>query len=493
MTFSEVVTVTGVPQLTLTIGTESKTANYTSGSGTVSLVFGYTVVAGDTDADGIEIATDQLSLNNGTITDTAGNAAMLTHTALTVQALHKVDTTEIQEPGEALAQQGPSMEDQSWPGDDPPWENPNNPIVGGPQVIGAPAITSTPSSDSTYKTGETIQVTVTFSGAVKVTGTPTLPLKIDTADKTANYTSGTGTTKLVFEYTVASGDMDTDGIEIEANALHKAKNALAGTITDTNDVDILLTHLLLVPQPGHKVDTTSPIISRLAIQSTNPPYGVGEKIQVQMTFSESVTVTGTPQLTLKIGNADKTANYKSGSPGTALVFEYTVAANDNDTDGISIAANQLVLNNGTIAATDDSTAATLTHAALAPQTSHTVDTTAPTVATTNGISITSTATDNTYNTGDTIQATVTFTESVTVTGTPQLTLNIGGSDKTANWTSGTGTASLIFGYTVVSGDTDTDGIEIEAGKLTLNGGTNHRRSRQRRDVDAHRPRGASLT
>ena len=37
---------------------------------------------------------------------------------------------------------------------------------------------------------------------------------------------------------------------------------------------------------------------------------------------------------------------------------------DKDTDGVSLQANSLTLNGGTIQATDDSTAATLTHAAM---------------------------------------------------------------------------------------------------------------------------------
>ena len=52
----------------------------------MSLVFGYTVVAGDEDTGGIEIA--GLS---GTIADGVGNAADLTNATLGAQATHKVD------------------------------------------------------------------------------------------------------------------------------------------------------------------------------------------------------------------------------------------------------------------------------------------------------------------------------------------------------------------------------------------------------------------
>ena len=154
----------------------------------------------------------------------------------------------------------------------------------------------------------------------------------------------------------------------------------------------------------------------------------------------------------------------------SLRFDYTVVAGDNDTDGVEIEANKLSLNGGTIkdgAAND----ATLTHTALPAQPSHIVDTTGPTVAT-NGISFTSTPKPlNTYAAGETVQATVTFDEVVYVTGTPQLTVQIGAFPVVADWTSGSGTKSLVFETTAQAGHEDTDGIEVKANKLALNGGT----------------------
>ena len=56
-------------------------------------------------------------------------------------------------------------------------------------------------------------------------------------------------------------------------------------------------------------------------------------------------MTGTPQLLLKVGNDDRTARYQQ-EMGKALLFAYTVVEDDADTDGVSIAANQLSLNGG---------------------------------------------------------------------------------------------------------------------------------------------------
>ena len=50
--------------------------------------------------------------------------------------------------------------------------------------------------------------------------------------------------------------------------------------------------------------------------------------------------------------------------------------------------------------------------------------------------------------GNTITLTVDLSEAVTVSGTPTLTLNDGG---TATYTGGTGTSALTFSYTVAAG------------------------------------------
>lgn len=68
---SEAVTVTGIPEITLTIGSTTRQASYVAGSSTsTALVFSYTVQSGDTDTDGITVGA--LSANGGTLQDAAG-------------------------------------------------------------------------------------------------------------------------------------------------------------------------------------------------------------------------------------------------------------------------------------------------------------------------------------------------------------------------------------------------------------------------------------
>ena len=124
---------------------------------------------------------------------------------------------------------------------------------------------------------------------------------------------------------------------------------------------------------------TVPTIESVAVTSDpgeDGGYAIGDEIQVGLTFSEAVTVTGTPQLTLDVGGRNRTSEYSEGSTTTQLLFTYTVLSGDEDTDGIAVVANSLALNGGAIRA--GSTNATLTHADLQAE-DHKVDGIAPTV------------------------------------------------------------------------------------------------------------------
>jgi hypothetical protein len=86
-------------------------------------------------------------------------------------------------------------------------------------------------------------------------------------------------------------------------------------------------------------------------------------------------------------------------------------------------------------------------------------------------SVNSTSPDGSYGNGAIIPVIVTFSSAVTVTGTPQLTLETGAADAVLNFTGGSGTASLTFGYPVSPGEASPDLDYISAAALSLNGGT----------------------
>ena len=430
---------------TLLIGTEfnERSAAYVSGSGTDTLVFEYTVQGIDNDGNGVDAYVP------------SGQDIQATGTEIAYQ----------HNPGGVIPTMGDNFVHR---------------VAGslrGPDRI-APtilsiSITSDPGDDDTYVEDDSIEVTVSFDESVIVTGTPQLELDFDGTARTADYSSARIFGALVFSYAVVADDIDTDGIAISANKLSLNE----GTIKDDANNDATLTHDAVAADSGHKVegsDTTAPTVSAVAITSDpgdDDTYGLGDAVEVTVTFSEDVTVTGTPLLELDFDGTAKTAGYRSAS-GANVVFSYTVALDESDADGIAIGADKLSLNEGTIKDAADNDA-TLTHAAVAADSGHKVDGSDAIVPTISSLSFTSDpGSDRTYGTGDTIQVTVTFSEDVTVTGAPQLELNMSNSStRQASYSSSNSSgAEVVFEYTVAVGDRASDGLEIRANKLTLNGG-----------------------
>ena len=89
--FDRHVVVTGQPQVDLTVGTITRQAKFQSVVGEV-LTFAYTVVDDETDANGVSIDANSLTLNSGSIRDSAMNDATLTHSALSDDDDHRVDS-----------------------------------------------------------------------------------------------------------------------------------------------------------------------------------------------------------------------------------------------------------------------------------------------------------------------------------------------------------------------------------------------------------------
>ena len=68
--------------------------------------------------------------------------------------------------------------------------------------------------------------------------------------------------------------------------------------------------------------TGQPLVSSVSSSTSDGAYNAGDTVMVTITFSENVTVTGTPQLTLETGATDAVLDYLSGSGSATLVFRY---------------------------------------------------------------------------------------------------------------------------------------------------------------------------
>jgi VCBS repeat-containing protein len=145
----------------------------------------------------------------------------------------------------------------------------------------APAITSVSvPANATYVAGQNLDFTVNLSEAVTVDttgGTPFLGLTVGAAFRNTTYVSGSGTTALLFRYTVQLGDEDADGIAIAA-----ILSLSGGTMRDAANNDTGLS--FVAPNTaGILVDTTAPVITS---GSANGTYGAS--------FANAIVATGSP-------------------------------------------------------------------------------------------------------------------------------------------------------------------------------------------------------
>ena len=213
--------------------------------------------------------------------------------------------------------------------------------------------------------GERVSLSLTINHHVTVTGSPRLVLAVGAETRPALFSGkvrrstsgGSPTSRLDFHYDVQGADVDTDGLSFAVNALRLN----GGTIRDASGTDVIV-------DLGDFALTTSafavdggldnpPVVTSVSVRQPGYPwrrdtFELGERIVIDVVFSEYVDLTGTPSLGLTLGTRTRPAVYASRydciSGTTRLRFTYDVEASDLDSDGLSIAADALSLNGGTI-------------------------------------------------------------------------------------------------------------------------------------------------
>ncbi len=273
VTFSEAVTVSGgTPTLVLNDG---GTATYGGGSGSTTLVFSHTVLAGQNVAD---LAVTSLSLNGAALKDAAGNLANTTAAAgYNPAGTLRIDTTV--------------------------------PTVATISTSGS----SLTAGSGTVGVGATVTFTVAMSEAVTVTGTPTLSLS---SGGTATYAGGSGSASLTFTYTVAAGQSATD-------LTVSSFNLAGGTVSDAaGNAANLSAATGYNPAGTLKVDTST----TSAPPPASPPPPSAGPITIALASDTGASsgdrITSNPALT---GTADPNAVVRFQIDGQAIAT--TVTAN----------------------------------------------------------------------------------------------------------------------------------------------------------------------
>ena len=297
--FSEAVNVTtagGTPQLTLETGTSDAAVGYTSGSGTDTLLFTYTVQNGNASSDLDFASTTALALNGGAIKDLAGNTATLT-----------------------LATPGASGS-----------------LANGKAIVIDGVL---PTINSAAANGGSKTIALTMSEAV--TGSP------DNSDFTvlvggnASSVTNVGVSGSTVTLTLASVIPNSTAVTVDYAQNSTGSKKLA---------DGAGNHVATVGTPKSVTvtnDTVNPTVA--SITGTNGTYGTGQDVDLVVKFSEAVDVQGTPTLQLETGTTDRLAEYLSGTGTTDLTFRYTVQAGDAASDLNFKAASSLTFgSNGMI-------------------------------------------------------------------------------------------------------------------------------------------------
>ena len=154
-----------------------------------------------------------------------------------------------------------------------------------------------------------------------------------------------------FHHLLSTEDPDGDRVQLPDVVIVEIDNEAAGPL---------------------RIFGTPEVVSRPA--SGGDTYGLGERIEIQMVFTQPVRVAGSPYLEFDLGSPDAArtvrANFGDGDGTQDLVFAYTVGPDDRDDDGIDIGSASLRLNDGTIRSVDGGEDAALDHAAAGVQTAH---------------------------------------------------------------------------------------------------------------------------
>lgn len=196
-----------------------------------------------------------------------------------------------------------------------------------------------------YLTDDVLSIECVFNENVTVTGTPRIAVTIGSNTRQANYASGSGTNKLIFSYTIVSGDFSKVGDVSVASSI----SLNSGTLKDGGDTAVTLTLSSATGYAsGAAVGVNKPSVQTTAKNAAS--YVTGDHFDITVTYNELITVTGTPRITLAIGSNTRYATYLSGSGTTALVFRYDIVAGDSATSGNVAVGNSgaIGLNSGTM-------------------------------------------------------------------------------------------------------------------------------------------------
>lgn len=184
------------------------------------------------------------------------------------------------------------------------WTNAKYPLV--PDAY-APSVEVTVPSNSATLTGSSVTLTASSTDNVALAG---VQFKLDT-----NTLMGSEDTSS--PYTIS---WDSTGASNGSHTIVAVSRDTTGNYATSSPITVTVNN-----------DSTAPTITSVSSDKTNGTYGVGEVVDIDVTFSEFVTSSGSVTVTLETGDTDRTCTFTVSSATTGTC-NYTVQAGDTSSD-----------------------------------------------------------------------------------------------------------------------------------------------------------------
>jgi hypothetical protein len=251
-------------------------------------------------------------------------------------------------------------------------------------------------SSGTYTTGEQLALGAKFTQAVTADSSLTVRLT-NGVEVLLVYNSEFGNEVLLGTYTVGGiGDGEDDAdLQVASIVSYSISDAL-GNATTTPPSIVGATRFFnpfASAIAEFVIDTGEvPTITSISSDTINGSYNVGDVIDIDVTFSESVTSTGNVTITLETGAIDQTCTFTVSGARTGTC-NYTVQAGDMTTDLDATISGTLVdfTGNAVVSFTPETSLATNKNIVIdtttptdAPDTTDTTAPAAPVIVTSNG-------------------------------------------------------------------------------------------------------------
>jgi Calx-beta domain len=200
-----------------------------------------------------------------------------------------------------------------------------------------------------------VEGSAVYKGAFIITSSfkPLLPLTVNytvTGDAKPGTAAGGTNDYKTLSGTVQVSELTTKiDIEAFADSTIDPLEMITVTLTDKTAPDFFHAGTAALTSSMEILDAIPAVISVTSTAANNNALTLGATAQIEVVFTQPMTLTGSPTLTLETGNNDTVASYnRISSDHYSLFFTYTVRASDISTNMDYAGTNALSLNGGTL-------------------------------------------------------------------------------------------------------------------------------------------------